>query len=265
MVGNMSSIRDDWDRHWQEYNETAEQNPAQNYRRELILSLLGVRGSGEGVRIIDIGSGQGDMASAIRSRLPAAEILGLDLAQAGIEISRRKVPGARFVQRNLLDRTEPAEDQKAWATHAVCSEVIEHLDDPVLFLKNARRYMHDGCSLVITVPGGPMSAFDKHIGHRKHWRSQEIDTLLREAGYTPEYVSGVGFPFFNLYRCLVILRGKKLISDVTTRTATKANWAARAAMAVFQRLIRPNLNSSRRGWQMVARARCDGSNSGAPC
>jgi SAM-dependent methyltransferase len=254
------STRDDWDRHWQEYSEAAERNPAQDYRRELILSLLGIRGSGEGVRIIDIGSGQGDMAAAIRSRFPAAEILGLELALSGVEISRRKVPGAGFVQRNLLDQTEPLEHQRGWATHAVCSEVIEHLDDPALLLRNARAYMDEGCCLIVTAPGGPMSAFDRHIGHRKHWRKCEIEILLREAGYAPEYVTGVGFPFFNLYRCLVILRGKKLISDVSAGPTRNAPWAARAAMALFHRLIRPNLNSSHWGWQMVAKARVEGQN-----
>jgi 2-polyprenyl-3-methyl-5-hydroxy-6-metoxy-1,4-benzoquinol methylase len=202
----MPATRDDWNRHWQDYSETAEQNPAQDYRRQLILSLLGVLGSGEGVRIIDIGSGQGDMAAAIRSRFPSAEILGLELAQSGVEISRRKVPSARFIQRNLLDQTQPLADQRGWATHAVCSEVIEHLDNPALLLRNARAYMDNGCRLVVTAPGGPMSAFDKHIGHRKHWHRGEIENLLREAGFTPEHVTGVGFPFFNLYRCLVILQ-----------------------------------------------------------
>jgi len=261
----MSSARDDWDQHWQQYSDTAEQNPAQNYRRELIVSLLGVSGSGMGARIIDIGSGQGDMAAAIRARFPSAEILGIELAQSGVEISRRKVPTARFVQRNLLDDTQPPEELRGWATHAVCSEVVEHLDDPVVLLRNARAYMNEHCCLVVTAPGGPMSAFDKHIGHRKHWRPREIENLLREAGYTPEHVSGAGFPFFNLYRCLVILRGKRLINDVSAGPATRVSWAARAAMGVFHLLIRLNLNSSRWGWQMVAKARVGGLKHGVTC
>jgi trans-aconitate methyltransferase len=261
----MSSTRDDWDQHWQQYSDTAEQNPAQDYRRELIVSLLGLSGSGMGARIVDIGSGQGDMAAAIRARFPAAEILGLELAPSGVEISRRKVPTARFVQRNLLDQTQPTEDLRAWATHAVCSEVIEHLDDPVVLLRNARAYMNEDCCLVVTAPGGPMSAFDKHIGHRKHWRPREIENLLREAGYIPEHVAGAGFPFFNLYRCIVILRGKKLISDVSAGSATRVSWAARAAMGVFHWLIRLNLNSSRRGWQMVAKARVARLKHGVTC
>jgi cyclopropane fatty-acyl-phospholipid synthase-like methyltransferase len=261
----MHTARDNWDQHWQDYSETAEKNPAQNYRRDLILSLLGVTGSGEGARILDIGSGQGDMASALRSRFPSADIVGLELAQAGVEISRRKVPSARFVQRNLLDQTKPAEDLRGWATHAVCSEVIEHLDDPALLVRNARSYMSNGCRLIVTAPGGPMSAFDKHIGHRKHWRKQEIEMLLRSAGYTPEHVTGVGFPFFNLYRCLVILRGKKLISDVSAGPGNQTSLSARAAMALFYGLIRPGINSSRWGWQMVAKARASSSKEEPAC
>jgi SAM-dependent methyltransferase len=261
----MSSHRDNWEKHWQEYSETAEQNPAQNYRRELILSLLGVSGSGTGARIIDIGSGQGDMAAAIRARFPSAEVLGIELSQAGVEAARRKVPGASFLQRNLLDSTQPAAGQRRWATHAVCSEVIEHLDDPALLLRNARAYMTEGCRLVLTAPGGPMSAFDRHIGHRRHWSPDEIRKLLLDAGYTPGRVTGTGFPFFNLYRCLVILRGSKLIDDVRLGPAGRTPLAARAAMAVFHRLIRPNLNSSRRGWQMIATARAGALKDGLAC
>jgi SAM-dependent methyltransferase len=256
---------DDWDQHWQDYAETAEENPAQHYRREMIFSLLAARGSGAGMRILDLGSGQGDMVAAIRRRFPEAQILGVELARSGVEISRRKVPSARFVQRNLLDQTAPAAADRHWATHAVCSEVIEHLDDPALLLRNAKAYMRDGCSLILTVPGGPMSAFDKHIGHRRHWQPGEVEQLLRDAGYTPEQAAGVGFPFFNLYRCLVILRGQKLISDVSSSPDRGPSLAARAAMAVFFRLIRPKLNSSRRGWQIVAKARLRSSKTEAEC
>jgi len=100
-----------------------------------------------------------------------------------------------------------------------------------------------------------MSAFDKHIGHRKHWRPREIEILLRDAGYTPEHVTGVGFPFFNLYRCVVILRGEKLIRDAIAGPTGRPSAAARAGMSIFQQLMRPNLNSSRLGWQMIAKCR----------
>lgn len=248
-------LQDDWDRHWEHYSQTAERNPAQNYRRELVFKLLGIRDDGKGARLLDIGSGQGDMATALRSRYPAAEILGLELSHSGVEIARNKVPTARFIQRNLLEELDLAKDLRGWATHAICAEVIEHVDNPFLLLKNARSYMTDGSCLVLTAPGGPMSEFDRHIGHRKHWRRDDIEALLRASGYAPEFISGAGFPFFNLYRRLVILRGKKLIEDAKSGETGTFSLPARVAMVVFHWLIRPTLNSSRWGWQMIAKAR----------
>jgi SAM-dependent methyltransferase len=247
--------RDDWDRHWEEYNEGASDNPAQEYRREVIFYLLGLQGSGAGVRLLDIGSGQGDTAAYIRAKAPSTEILGLELSQSGVEISRKKVREAKFVQCNLLEPSRAPKEQRGWATHAICSEVIEHVDDPVLLLRNARDYMRPDCVLVLTAPGGPMSAFDKHIGHRSHFTPSAISDLLRQAGYNPEYAGKAGFPFFNVYRCIVILRGKKLIEDVSAKRNPSGSSLARLAMTIFHVLFRMNLRSSPWGWQMVARAR----------
>jgi SAM-dependent methyltransferase len=249
-----SPARDNWDRHWDEYSQAAQENPAQEYRRRVMFSLLRLANSGTGVRLLDIGSGQGDMAVAVRAAFPAAEIVGLELSQSGVEISRQKVPDARFVQCNLLEEGAPPQDLRGWATHAVCSEVIEHVDDPLQLLRSARQYMSPGCGLVVTAPGGPMSAFDKHIGHRKHFRPSEIELLFREAGYISKQVTGAGFPFFNLYRCVIVLRGEKLIEDVSARQNSSASPYARMAMALFSRLFRLNFNSSPWGWQMAGKA-----------
>ncbi len=68
--------RDDWDVIGEEYSDGASFNPAQEYRRRLIVKLLGLRGSGSGVRLLDIGSGQGDLAAEIRGSFPGVEIYG---------------------------------------------------------------------------------------------------------------------------------------------------------------------------------------------
>lgn len=248
------SVHDAWDRHWDEYSDAASENPAQDYRRQVIIHLLRLQVDGVGVRLLDIGSGQGDMAAAIHTKFPSAEILGLELSRSGVDISKKKVPDAQFVQRNLLEEAAVPSGQDNWATHAVCSEVIEHVDDPVQLLKSARAYMQPDCVLVLTAPGGPMSRFDKHIGHRKHYRPDEIEDLLRQAGYAPEWVGKAGFPFFNLYRCVVILRGEKLIQDVNAERNPSGSPLARITMAVFRLLFRTNLRSSPWGWQMVAKA-----------
>jgi SAM-dependent methyltransferase len=221
----------------------------------VIASLLNLPGDGEGVRLLDVGSGQGDLAAWIHARYPAAEILGLELSESGVKISKRKMPAGTFVQRNLLEDEDVPAEHRGWATHAVCSEVIEHVDDPRTLLQNARAYMAPGCKLIVTAPGGPMSLFDKHIGHRKHFRPTDVRTLLAQAGYEPKWSSGAGFPFFNLYRLVVIARGKKLIEDVRTQGDKPVSSLAKIVMRVFGLLFRFNVRSSRWGWQMVAEGR----------
>ena len=119
---------------------------------------------------------------------------------------------------------------RGWATHAVCSEVLEHLDDPEAMLANVRPFLAPGCKLVITVPAGPRSAFDKHIGHRAHFTTTRLERTLRAAGLDVVDLRGAGFPFFNLYRLAVVLRGKKLIEDGADHGQANLPLAARATI-----------------------------------
>jgi len=90
-------------------------------------------------QIVDIGSGTGDLAAMLRGVYPDAELLGLELSLAGIESAERKVPNAVFLQKDHLTLAEPPPPKYAgWATHAVCSEVLEHVDDPRQLLEVSR-------------------------------------------------------------------------------------------------------------------------------
>ena len=250
-----SVIANDWESHWKTYAESASENPAQNYRRELVFSALGLSAADRAVRVLDVGSGQGDFSVDLKTEFPRADLLGLELSQSGVEISQKKVPGARFLQQNLLEAKEPPAELRGWATHAVCAEMLEHVEDPGKVLRNIRPYLAQDCRLVITVPGGPMSAFDKHIGHYKHYRGAELRALLESNGYRVESVKQAGFPFMNLYRLVVILRGRALVRDVAAGESGKMSRLARFVMGVFSVLFRGNADHSRWGWQMVAVAR----------
>ena len=247
-------LPDDWEEHWERFAESAESNPAQRYRTRLIWSSVRL---GDGpARFVDVGSGQGDICATIRRRAPGAEILGLELSDVGCEISRRKVPTGTFLQRDLVAPAKGVPERfRRWGTHAVCSEVLEHVDRPDLLLKNAREYLASGCRLVVTVPGGPMSKFDRHIGHRRHYTRGALRELLSAADLEVERVSAAGFPFHNLYRLAVLARGSRLVQDAR---GPSPSGAMRVVTAFFNVAFRANLPRTPWGWQIVAVARVPG-------
>jgi SAM-dependent methyltransferase len=241
--------RDDWDQHWDDYSQAASENPAQRYRRNLASGLLERHGTP--VRLVDVGSGQGDFLEAAATRWAGAELLGLEISAHGVQESQRKVPRARILLRDLLAAPDVPDELRGWGTHAVCSEVLEHVDDPVGLLRGARDYLAPGCRLVVTVPGGTMSAFDRHIGHRQHFTPESLSAILREAGFDVALATRAGFPFFNLYRRVVILRGEQLVEDVAADEGGGPSLAARAAMLTFRPLFALNLPRTPWGVQIV--------------
>jgi SAM-dependent methyltransferase len=241
---------DDWDRHWENFAETAARNPAQSFRRRLVVSLLSTQGGP--TRYLDIGSGQGDLAVTVSARWPDAEVAGIELSAKGVEIARGKLPAARFEQVDLVSGPGPGDGMARWATHATCAEVLEHVDDAEAFLRSVTRWLAPGAFLVVTVPGGKRSAFDVHIGHRRHYTATELAELLQAAGLTVTACGGAGFPLFNLYRRAVIARGQRLVDDFDNGVGMSA--VAKAAMLAFDVLLRLTPTRGRRGLQMYATA-----------
>ncbi len=240
---------DDWDAHWEQFAELASRNPAQAYRHETIIRMLRempVR------RLLDVGSGQGDFLVKAARIWPDAELCGFEMSSTGVEITKRKLPGAQALVVNLFEPSGEAARYRGWATHCVCSEVLEHVDDAAAFLRAAADYLADDASLIVTVPGGPVSAFDRRIGHRWHFTKASIERCLTESRFVPTRVFLAGFPFFNLYRLMVIARGDKLVEEAG---AGATSWLASIAMRAFGFLFRFNLIQSRWGWQVVAVAR----------
>jgi SAM-dependent methyltransferase len=247
--------RDDWDAHWTQYAESATENPAQRMRHDIIARLICEDVNKGAMRLFDLGSGQGDLVQKLGSLLPQVELVGAELSESGVAIAQRKVPRATFLVADIFNPPEELQEFEGWATHAICSEVLEHVDNPVLFLRHAAKYVSAGGRLLVTVPGGPMSAFDRHIGHRRHFDRGGIRSILEEAGYSVERTYLAGFPFFNLYRLLVIARGKRLASDVEAKAGGTSSGLASFVMKVFRVLFHANLLDSAFGWQVVATAR----------
>jgi SAM-dependent methyltransferase len=147
-------------------------------------------------------------------QVSASSARGRGFQRPGLALARERVPDARFYRADFATSEPFPAELQAFATHVVCSEVLEHLDDPAVVLRKAVSLLAPGGRLIVTVPGGPRSAFDVHIGHRRHYSPGALEELVCRAGYVPMEVLGAGFPFFNLYKIFTVLRGDGLVHEL---------------------------------------------------
>ena len=247
----------DWDHHWNAYGEAAEGNPANVYRRQLVLRLLGRPPAG--ATVLDIGSGQGEFAIHLRETYPDVAVWAVEYSSAGVERSRTAAAArgteVNFTQLDLMQPVTLGPDQPA-AGYAVCSEVLEHVADPVRLLRHSKSLLAPGCRMVVTVPGGPRSAFDRHIGHHRHFKAADLRGVLTDAGFAVERVLRAGFPIFNIYKLAVVARGSRLIADVENRAPGSTPLRAEsAALRFFDLGFKHSRDDFPLGWQMAAVAR----------
>lgn len=250
-----SSAPEQWEEHWRNFAAANRANPGQAYRRQLIFGLLERAGEAATGKLLDIGCGSGDLLADLAARYPDAELAGTDRSATGLQVSRQKVPAAHLAEADFESAATVPQNLHQWATHAVCSEVLEHLADPVAVLHAVKAYLQPGAHLIVTVPGGPMSAFDKEIGHLGHYTAARLRSTLADAGFEPVRVAAAGFPMFNLYRLAVIARGERLSKDIAQGSSGHPSFAARSAMTAFRGLMGLTLTDTPWGWQIIGLGR----------
>lgn len=242
----MTSNADNWEEHWTQQGAIATKNPAQQFRHALVLKEVHQTLPQS---ILDVGCGQGDLLSAISALQPSISLHGIELSSVGAAMTRTKVPQAAIYSRDLTDpHYTPVVTGVSCLT---CVEVLEHLDDPTTFLSSALKHLIAGGRLVLTVPSGPMTAFDKSIGHRQHFTRSDLKRIMQTVGLQNIKIRRVGFPFFNLYRLTVLLRGKRLVEEVGSSSLAESK-SAQFVMAAFGVLFRFNINRVPLGWQLIA-------------
>jgi len=242
--------RDNWDQHWSQLNEITELNPAQHYRHKLVFQAINDYLESRSNKIFDFGSGQGDLIRLMRSEFNEAKFTGFELGDSGVNISRIKTPDAQFVQCDLIENNPPYHKLYESGNIGVCSEVLEHLDEPKKMLITINKYLAKNAFLIITVPSGPMNEFEKSIGHRKHYMRSELENLVKSSGFSIIEIRCAGFPFFNLYKIIAFLRGKKIMqNDINPNR--KISKILRIIFKIFNVLFHFNLTNSPFGWQLI--------------
>jgi SAM-dependent methyltransferase len=158
-------------------------------RTEIIKSLLPPPNGGR--RVLDAGSGWG----AVTANLGAwGAVLGVEPSQAAREEAARR--GVRVLE----GRAEELPVEDASIDIAIASDVIEHLPDDLIAVRELARVLRPGGLALITVPAYPwlMGAHDRALGHyRRYTRSMLLDTV-RAAGLEPRRVTHFNTLLFPL-------------------------------------------------------------------
>ena len=238
---------DDWDGHWAAYYTTFARNPAHQIRYRLVTDLL--QSAGPVDRLLDMGCGSGDLLATAETSLGGTQLVGIDVSSGAIDLARIKVPSARLFIRD--GGIAPPDEFVGWATHATCCEVLEHLDDPVTFLRQMASYLGPGARVVITVPGGPMSALDRSHGHRQHYTPRQLIDLVDSAGMSIIEVGRYGFPMHNIWSLMKFIRGRRLIADIN-RNLERESLLSRLILQFLKFGFRGSTGKSRFGVQVYA-------------
>ncbi len=178
----------------------------------------GVLGGIQGRRVLDVGCGGGLLSEEFAKR--GAVVTGIDLSAPSIEVAREHAEKNGLSIDYRLSRVEElGEEFKAHFDCVLCSEVIEHVEDPREFLKNCSRVLKDGGLFLFSTINRTPRAFilaivvaEKVLGlipkgahrYRDFIRPSELWQMLRMCSIRVEEIRGISFS---------ILEGGFVISD----------------------------------------------------
>lgn len=135
--------------------------------------------------VLEVGCGEGEVASRLAVTHPLARIVALDVDHPVVEEAQRRHPGLAVLTASA-DRLPFPDDS---FDLVVLSEVLEHLDDPDAALAEAARVSRSHC--IFTVPHEPIwrglnmlrgayvRDFGNTPGHVQHWGRREFVRFVR--------------------------------------------------------------------------------------
>jgi SAM-dependent methyltransferase len=177
------------------------------YRRALRTGPLEVLRSKAPGRLLDVGSGRGDLALVLRDY--GWEVTGLEPSAEACEQARGR--GVETMDGTLLDGTPVGSAYDA----VVFNHSLEHVVEPLEDLEAARLLLREGGVIVVSVPnfgswqGRRFAESWFHLDlprHRSHFTRGGLERLLKRAGYdgirTATSTSADGLPMSVQYRML---------------------------------------------------------------
>lgn len=224
-------------------------------RKDLVLGLLRRYGRCSRPHILDVGCGTGGML-AYFSRLGPS--LGVDTAEEAAYFCRRR--GLSMIRGS--GTTLPLADASFDVVSAL--DVIEHVDDDGLMLRELRRVCRPGGILLLTVPAFQFlwSSHDDLNHHRRRYIRRDLADRVEAGGFTPLKLS-----YYNSFLFPAAIVRKFLLGRNSNGTACHLESLPGAMNTIFRRILsseRPLITNCEFpiGASLICAARKNGSSNG---
>lgn len=163
------------------------------------------------LHIIDVGCGSGDLLTTCIEN--GHKVSGVDISNKALECCRRKgyfVYKADLNNRNVLSAFEQAPDV------IIAFDLLEHLKNPTVFLKEIKSISKTSTKLLITVPAFKFlfSEWDIALNHYKRYSKNDFEKELNESGWDIQKITYIHYlplvpaiigrcilrPFYELFK-----------------------------------------------------------------
>jgi SAM-dependent methyltransferase len=210
-------------------------------RNKLLVWALG-RHFPEARSLMDVGSGSGYVLAGFAQARPELALAAGDPYLEAFRVSAARVPSA---ERYQLDVSSLPFDQEF---DVVCAfDVLEHVDDDALALREMAHAARPGGGVLITVPQHPRlwSAADEYGHHRRRYTRRELVGKVEAAGLHVEHVTSfmtLLLPVMALARFRDRGRGAAYDPDTEMRVPGVVNRAFEALLGAERALIRAGVS-----------------------
>ncbi|MFA5976302.1 MAG: class I SAM-dependent methyltransferase [Elusimicrobiota bacterium] len=187
----------------------AEHHYADQYLVPVILEILNRISRGRGLRLVDVGCGDGYGAACYSAA--GHTVQGFDASEEEIQRARQSHPDLRLEVASVYDE-DIVERWKGPVDGVVALEVVEHLFDPKAFFAQSYRLLEEGGHLILSTPYhgywknlalAVLGGWDRHHGvdwdggHIKFFSKGTLAEMAQKAGFKNLRFRGVGrFPYF---------------------------------------------------------------------
>jgi SAM-dependent methyltransferase len=130
--------------------------------------------------LLEVGCGTGFVLQAISQEFPSVRVAGSEIYTAGLVIAAQRLPDVELLQMDA--RKLPFESE---FDILAAFDVIEHILEDELVLKNFHRAIKPGGGCLITVPQHKWlwSPVDEAACHQRRYSAKELHTKVEAAGF----------------------------------------------------------------------------------